>query len=467
MIWRFAPSPTGALHLGSLRIALFNYIQAHKVNGSVILRIEDTDQKRLVQGSAESISSILDWIGIKFNNKCIQSERLPLYKGKVDELFIKDHAYRCFCTKEDLEDMRLKSMQKKIQFRYDQRCRHLTREQIQDKVGQGQQHVVRFKAPQVANVQFKDLVYGDLRFGQSNIDDVVLLKSDGWPTYHLANVVDDHDMKVDHVIRGQEWISSTPKHILLYKAFGWDIPTFAHLPLLLNKDGSKLSKRQDDLSIQSLKDQGYFPEAIVSFVAFLGWGKNENRILSLPELIQEFDVSKLSKSSCVVSLEKLESLNKMCLLKKMEDPIQLKELIQSIRAEIDKCNWEMSDESRILYNDKNYFKSLVIACKDRVRKVPDFKHYLKPFFISFDQISNSNLQELERLDVDTRGNFFSKSIAIVQDCKNYLNSKLESELLVRHVAKANNVSLKSVSKILRILLTNEAVIWKHLIIGWP
>jgi hypothetical protein len=151
----------------------------------------------------------------------------------------------------------------------------------------------------------------------------------------------------------------------------------------------------------------------------------------------------------------------------MEDPIQLKELIQSIRAEIDKCNWEMSDESRILYNDKNYFKSLVIACKDRVRKVPDFKHYLKPFFISFDQISNSNLQELERLDVDTRGNFFSKSIAIVQDCKNYLNSKLESELLVRHVAKANNVSLKSVSKILRILLTNEAVIWKHLIIGWP
>lgn len=205
-----------------------------------------------MQGSAESIVSILDWIGIKFQNKFVQSKRLPIYREKVEELVTNDHAYRCFCTVADLEEMRQKAMQKKVQFRYDQRCRHLTRDQIQEKLKK-LPYVVRFKVPHVSNVEFKDLVYGDVRFGQSNLDDLVLLKSDGWPTYHLANVVDDHDMKVDHVIRGQEWISSTPKHILLYKAFGWDVPTFAHLPLLLNKDGSKLSKRQDGLSIQYLK----------------------------------------------------------------------------------------------------------------------------------------------------------------------------------------------------------------------
>lgn len=183
----------------------------------------------------------------------MQSERLDIYKEKVDQLLLNDKAYKCFCSVKDLENMKGKAIQKKIPFRYDQRCRHLSKQEIATKIEQGISHTIRFRAPQVANVQFKDMVYGNLSFGQSSLDDVVLLKSDGWPTYHLANVVDDHDMKVDHVIRGQEWISSTPKHILLYKAFGWEAPAFAHLPLLLNKDGSKLSKRQEDLSIESLK----------------------------------------------------------------------------------------------------------------------------------------------------------------------------------------------------------------------
>ena len=262
MIWRFAPSPTGSLHLGSLRIALLNYIQSHKVNGSsLILRIEDTDQviiisntqKRLVTGSSEKMASILEWLGIKFNNVYIQSERLHLYREKVQHLLGHDHAYKCFCSAAKLQKLRTNSIENKTQFKYDQSCRNLSQSQIDQNIKMGLKYVVRFKAPTTSHVEFKDLIYGNLKFNGSSIDDLILLKSDGWPTYHLASVIDDHEMNVDHVIRGQEWISSTPKHILLYKAFGWKAPNFAHLPLLLNKDGSKLSKRQNDLSIEYLK----------------------------------------------------------------------------------------------------------------------------------------------------------------------------------------------------------------------
>ncbi len=316
---RLAPSPTGFLHIGNLRTALFGYLLAKSMKGKFILRIEDTDEKREVEGAVESLVKILDWVGIEFNEgphlggeygPYIQTERLDTYKKYTEELLAADGAYHCFCSSEELTSMREEQQANKLPPRYDRRCRDLSKEQITAKIEAGDRFVIRQKLPLTGEIIVHDELRGDISFQCSDLEDHVLIKSDGVPTYHFASVVDDHLMEISHVTRGDEWLPSFPKNVLLYQAFGWDIPKFIHLPLILNKTGGKLSKRQGDVFVEQYKDRGYLPEALINFCALLGWHpKHDKEILSLTELEQEFSIDGMGTSPAIFDTEKLDFYN--------------------------------------------------------------------------------------------------------------------------------------------------------------
>lgn len=315
---RFPPSPTGYLHIGGLRTALYAYLFARKNKGRFLLRIEDTDQKRFVEGAAEHIMEMLKFFDLEYdegpdkggpNGPYTQSQRFDIYQKHAQILLDKEKAYYCFCTSERLDKLREEQKQLKQATMYDGHCRKLTKEDAQARVDAGEEHVIRQKIPRTETLKFKDLIRGNVRFEGRLIDDQVLVKSDGFPTYHLANVVDDHMMEVTHVIRGEEWLPSTPKHIWLYEDFSWEKPEFAHIPLLLNKDKTKLSKRQNDVSVEVYVEKGYQKEAILNFIAFLGWhpgGDLDNEVFTLDELAQVFSLEKVHKAGAVFDLEKLE-----------------------------------------------------------------------------------------------------------------------------------------------------------------
>ena len=316
---RFAPSPTGYLHIGSLRTALFAYLAAKTQNGKFILRIEDTDQKRYVAGAVEKIIEILDWVGLKFDEgphtggeygPYIQSQRKEIYDEYVKTLLEKGEGYYCFCSPERLEAMRAEQTARKLPPRYDRTCRHLSKAEVDKKLKAGGQAVIRQKMPISGEVIVHDELRGDIKFKAEDLEDHVLIKSDNMPTYHFALVVDDYLMKITDVIRGEEWLPSFPKNILLYRSFGWQPPKFYHLPLTLNKGGGKLSKRQGDVAVEDYKKKGYLPEALINFSALLGWHPaNDNEIFSLVDLEKEFKVEDLGTSPAVFDLEKLDYLN--------------------------------------------------------------------------------------------------------------------------------------------------------------
>lgn len=332
---RFAPSPTGFLHVGGLRTALFSYLFAKKNKGTFLLRIEDTDQERFVAGGIENILRSLQWAGIRPdegvwlkesritnhesqnvvevgpNGPYIQSKRLDIYKKYIEQLLGSGGAYHCFCTKERLEELRKIQEASKQPTGYDGLCRNLDEESKSRNLESRQPFVVRMKTPREGATVFTDMVRGRVEFQNKLVEDQVLMKSDGYPTYHFAVVVDDHLMEITHVIRGEEWLPSTPKHILLYQMFGWEIPQFGHLSLLVNEQKQKLSKRHGDVSVEDFKEKGYLPEAMVNFIAFLGWNPGDNREIfsSLEELQQEFSFDKVSKAAAVFNREKLDWYN--------------------------------------------------------------------------------------------------------------------------------------------------------------
>jgi glutamyl-tRNA synthetase len=335
---RFAPSPTGFLHIGGLRTALYNELFARRHKGVLVLRIEDTDRTRYVEGAVESLLRTLEWAGIRPDEgpyldgndikqrgaygPYIQSERLAIYRKHADDLLKSGKAYRCFCSAETLEDMKKTQAASGRPVMYDRRCRSLKPEEVESRLATGAPHVVRLKVPETGRTEFNDAVRGKVSFENGLIDDQVLVKSDGYPTYHLANVVDDHLMEITHVIRGEEWLPSTPKHILLYGAFGWSAPVFGHIPLLLNPDRSKLSKRQGDVAAEDYRKQGYLPEAIVNFVALLGWNPSADReIYSKDELVGQFDLAKVNRSGAVFNRAKLDWLNREYLKKLSDDKL--------------------------------------------------------------------------------------------------------------------------------------------------
>ena len=309
---RFAPSPTGFLHIGGLRTALFNYLFAKQNNGEFILRIEDTDQQRLVEGAAEALLDTLETLGLKPDGKIEhQSQRLNLYKKAVDRLIKKGHAYPCFCSSERLEQVRQEQQANKQVPKYDGRCRNLSKEEVAQRLKSvGDKHVIRFKIPENKIVEAGDIVYGKISVKTEDLDDFVLIKTDNYPTYHLANVVDDYTMGISHVIRGEEWLPSLPKHILLYQALSYPLPEFAHLPLLLNPDKSKLSKRQGDVAVEDFLKKGYLPEALINYVALLGWNPgNDEELFLINKLIKEFSLEKVNKAGAVFDVNKLNWFN--------------------------------------------------------------------------------------------------------------------------------------------------------------
>lgn len=314
---RIAPSPTGAPHVGTSFIALFNYVFAKQHQGKFILRIEDTDQTRSHPVYEENILQALRWLGLTWDEgpdvggpyaPYRQSERTEIYQKFAQELLDKKGAYRCFCTPEDLEQMRAERAQKNLSPKYDGRCRHLTQEEIAKKLEAKEPYVIRLKVPE-GKCTIQDRLRGQVEYDYQEIDDQVLLKSDGFPTYHLANVVDDHLMKITHVIRGEEWLPSTPKHVLLYNLFGWQQPEFIHMPLLLNPDGSKLSKRKNPTSIFYYRDAGYLPEALLNYLGMMGYSRpNGEEKFTIQEMISDFDISRISLGGSVFDLKKLRWL---------------------------------------------------------------------------------------------------------------------------------------------------------------
>ena len=317
---RFAPSPTGRMHVGNLRTALYAYLIAKHENGSFMLRIEDTDQERFVEGALEIIYHTLEETGLLHDEgpdkdggvgPYVQSERnaLGIYKKYAEQLIAQGDAYYCFCDKERLESLRTNVAGKEIAM-YDKHCLSLTKEEIEEKLKAGVPYVIRFNMPSEGTTTFRDDIYGEITVPNEELDDLILIKSDGYPTYNFANVVDDHLMGITHVVRGNEYLSSAPKYNRIYEAFGWEIPTYVHCPLITNEEHKKLSKRSGHSSYEDLIDQGFVTEAIVNYVALLGWSPEENReIYSLEELVKVFDYHHMSKSPAVFDIVKLKWMN--------------------------------------------------------------------------------------------------------------------------------------------------------------
>ena len=308
---RYAPSPTGALHLGGARTALFNYLFARQKRGQFLLRIEDTDRARLQPGSQASIEEGLRWLGMASDEPpIVQSERKDTYQQAAAVLLESGAAYRCFCTPERLEQMRAEQRARREPERYDRRCRSIPRHESDARAAAGERFVVRQAMPIDGTTTLVDLVMGTVTFRNDTLDDHVLLKSDGFPTYHLAFAVDDHAMRISHVIRGDGWLPSAPKHLLLFQAFNWLPPAFAHLPLVLGPDKKPLAKRHGAKDVLEYRDAGYLPEAVDNFLAFLGWSPGtEEDILTVDQLIAKFSIEKIQPSPAMANLERLEWLN--------------------------------------------------------------------------------------------------------------------------------------------------------------
>ncbi len=298
---------------------MFDLALARQTGGQFVVRIEDTDRTRFVEGAEEKIYQAFEWLGIEFDEGVPkggpygpykQSERLEIYQKYVEQLIQQDQAYYCFCSSERLKQMR-DNQQKSGQLpRYDGHCRRLSGEEVGAKLAADEPHVVRLKVPETGVINWDDAVRGQVEFDLALVEDQILLKSDGFPTYHLAVVVDDHLMEITHVLRGEEWISSTPKHLLLYQAFGWEVPVFAHMPLIRNADKSKLSKRKNDVSILSYRDKGYLPEALLNFIALLGWSHpDQKEIFSLDEFLRVMSLDRIQKTGPVFDVQKLDWMN--------------------------------------------------------------------------------------------------------------------------------------------------------------
>lgn len=316
---RFAPSPTGYMHIGNLRTALFTYLIAKQNDGDFILRIEDTDRERYVEGAVEVIYKTLKDIGLNWDEgpdiggpvgPYVQSERMGMFKKYAVELVEKGEAYYCFCDKERLDEVKAIQEASGIMPMYDRHCRNLSPEEVQQKLDVGVPYVIRQKVPLEGEITFHDVLYGDITVDCSTLDDQILIKTDGMPTYNFANVVDDHLMGITHVVRGNEYLASAPKYNLLYKAFGWEVPEYIHVEHIMKDKQHKLSKRDGDASYEDLMKKGYLKEAVINYIALLGWApKGENEIFSLEELIKEFDVQGLSKSPAIFDPMKLKAIN--------------------------------------------------------------------------------------------------------------------------------------------------------------
>ncbi|MCH1430665.1 MAG: glutamate--tRNA ligase [Chlamydiales bacterium] len=380
---RIAPSPTGDPHVGTAYMALFNMVFAKHHNGKFILRIEDTDQKRSRSSCEENIYKALKWCKLEWDEgpdiggeygPYRQSERLDIYKKYAQQLIDEGKAYKCFATAEELEEMREIAKKMGSKQGYDRRYRSLTPEEVEEKERQNLPYVVRLKVPLKGMCEYEDEIKGKITTPWADVDDQVLLKSDGFPTYHLANIVDDHLMKITHVIRGDEWLSSTPKHILLYECFGWTPPTFMHMPLLLGTDKKKLSKRKNPTSIFFYQDSGYLQEAFINFLSLMGYSApNDQEIYSLEELIKDFDPKRIGVSGAIFDIKKLNWLNQHYIINNIPES----QLLDRIKE------WQFNED---------FLGKLMPLCHSRIKTFGDFFDLCHFFFVNELNYDPKNLQ---------------------------------------------------------------------------
>ncbi len=466
---RFAPSPTGFVHLGNLRTALFDFLAAKSMGGKLILRVEDTDQERKVEGAIEKMMEVMDWAGISFDEgpepirkgefgPYVQTERLDIYQKYVKELLDKGEAYYCFCAKERLENLREEQQAAKLPPRYDRACRELTREEAKKRIAAGEKFVIRQKMPLTGEVVVRDELRGDTKFPATDLEDQILMKSDGIPTYHLASVVDDHLMEISHVLRGSEWLPSLPKNILLYKAFSWTPPKFYHLPLIHNKEGGKLSKRKGDAFAEDFRAKGYLPEALINFLALLGWspsaevmaeraanGKNPE-IMSLPELIKEFKLENIGISPSVFDTEKLDYFNGYYIRQK-----DLKELLELCRPYLAENLALTSAEDK---RSDDFLLKVVALARDRLKNLAEIGGLTRYFFYD---ILEYPAEMLVWKKSDAAG-----ALAALTDLKNYLADISDNDWQLKFLEekitawlKENNKGIGDYLWPLRVALTGE------------
>jgi glutamyl-tRNA synthetase len=371
---RFAPSPTGYPHLGNIRTALFNWLFARHHGGIFILRIEDTDTARKVEGAVDIILDSLRWLGLDWDEgPYFQSQRLPVYRETAQRLIDEDHAYLCYCSPERLEAMRQEQMKRKQPPKYDRSCRDLAQQERTQLQAKGIHPVVRFKTPLEGETTFHDLIYGRVTFKHDTLDDFVLLKSDGYPTYHLANIVDDHLMAISHVLRAEEWLSSTPRHVLLYQALNWQAPQFAHLPMILGPDRAKLSKRHGTTNIGEYQEGGYLPEAMINFLALLGWSLDDRtELLSREELIKYFSLERVGKTAAIFNKDKLEWMNGVYLRK-----LSLEEFVRRATPFLDR-DLPGSVERPL---DHSYVREVLSLIQERAKTLAEVPRLADFFFL--------------------------------------------------------------------------------------
>ncbi|RKY54500.1 MAG: glutamate--tRNA ligase [Candidatus Neomarinimicrobiota bacterium] len=410
---RFAPSPTGHLHIGGVRTALFNYLYARQLGGTYCLRIEDTDKERSTDANIQEIFSALDWLGLSPDEEpVLQSEHIQEHLDAVEKLLQEGNAYRCFCTKDEIDADKSKAKNEKRTYHYSGRCRDLGREEIRTKLNAGLPYTVRFRVPE-GITRFKDMVYKDITVNNEEIDDFIILRSDGTPIYQLSVVIDDANMNITHVIRGEDHLSNTPKQILLYLALGRKVPKFGHLPLILAQDGKPLSKRHGATSVDEFKEMGFLPEGLLNGLALLGWGDNMPKpIFSLEELIERFDFSRVNKKGAIFDPDKLAWINGQHLSRTNAKDIwpYVKPLWQE-KAWIDNG---FSDENGIRYTDllksrirllnefvdygRYLFKDPLNFDHEAIIKhlqLPDIKGYITILSNSFESLKSTNAEEFE------------------------------------------------------------------------
>ncbi|CAI5745521.1 unnamed protein product [Peronospora destructor] len=460
---RYAPSPTGFLHLGGLRTALFNYLFAKSCGGQFILRIEDTDKARQVEGSVEALVDSLKWCGVEEDEgpnvggpygPYIQSQRLPIYQEAAKKLIETGHAYRCFCTSERLQKLRESQTRHGEATMYDRACLGLDEKEVEERVAHGEPHTIRLKIP-VGKTAVKDMLRGYVQFDHGGIDDQVLMKSDGYPTYHLANVVDDHAMRISHVIRGEEWLPSTPKHVILYKALGYEAPTWAHLGLLLNEDRTKLSKRQGDVAVEDFRDKGFLSSGLVNFVALLGWNPadgNNQEIFQMKELEKLFSVDHVNKAGSVVNVDRLRWINSRHVRTLFAEEAAVDEqklavvndVLLMISSALEEVGLPSTPADVIEKFGLNYIWRAMYLMKERVSVLPEFGPLCIPFFTDPDLTSS--------VAQDMKIKYINESTAdLVADvCLNLCNLSDEEFTpdhitnSIKAVAKSHKLGLKKV-----------------------
>ena len=451
---RFAPSPTGIPHVGNIRTALFNWLYARHMGGKFIVRIEDTDVARTIDGAVEAIYDSLHWLGIDWDEgpdvggefgPYMQSKRLPIYRNAAEYLINQGYAYYCYCSSERLEKMRAEQVKRKEPPRYDRRCRELNEAEQRELAAKGIIPVVRFKIPLYGKTVFNDQIRGEVAFENSVLDDLVLLKSDGYPTYHLANVVDDHMMQISHVLRADEWLASTPKHVLLYSAFKYDPPQFAHLPMILGEDRAKLSKRHGATSLMEYRDKGYLPEAMMNFLALLGWSLDDKtEIMNREELIRNFSIERIGKTGAIFSLEKLSWMNGVYLRRFSIDeltgralPLLENGLSKMVKRPI----------------DKDYLKQIIPLIQERVKTLTELPD-LTEFFFTDDLQYDTQLLVGKGLTIEISLNALKVATKRLESLLEFDSSSLEHTL--RLLADELQLKTGQLFGILRITTTGRS-----------